>query len=100
MWRPSKASAPPPESKAANCRIGEVERLLSNLEIGSFASRDEQEVAGYAEVMEIVFRAWEDLPFTENYIKQFHRDLLRHSGKDIRASWGVQEAFEQRRGHR
>ena len=42
----------------------EVERLLSNLEIGSFASRDEQEVAGYAEVMETIFRAWEDLPFT------------------------------------
>jgi Fic family protein len=62
----------------------EVERLLSNLGIGSFASRDEQEVAGYAEVMETVFRAWEDLPFTENYIKQFHRDLLRHSGKDTR----------------
>jgi len=62
----------------------EVERLLSNLEIGSFASRDEQEVAGYAEVMETVFRAWEDLSFTENYIKQFHRDLLRHSGKDTR----------------
>ena len=62
----------------------EVERLLANLEIGSFASRDEQEVAGYAEVMETVFRAWGDLPITENYIKQFHRDLLRHSGKDTR----------------
>src|ERR1700761_3556031 len=54
----------------------EVERLLSNLEIGSFDSRDEQEVAGYAEVMETVFQAWEDLPITENYIKQLHRDLL------------------------
>jgi Fic family protein len=66
----------------------EVERLLSKLDLGSFASRDEQEVAGYAEVMETAFRAWEDLPFTENYIKQFHRDLLRHSGKirDIVAS--------------
>ena len=62
----------------------EVERLLSNLDIASFASRDEQEVAGYAEVMETVFRAWQDLRFTENYIKQFHRDLLRHSGKDSR----------------
>src|ERR1700761_6862122 len=54
----------------------EVERLLSNLEIKSFATRDEQEVAGYAEVMETVFQAWEDLPITENYIKQLHRDLL------------------------
>src|SRR5271166_2820503 len=36
----------------------DVERLLANLEIKSFATRDEQEVAGYAEVMETVFRAW------------------------------------------
>ena len=30
----------------------EVERLLSTLEIKAFETRDEQEVAGYAEVME------------------------------------------------
>ena len=35
----------------------EVERLLANLEIQKFESRDEQEVAGYAEVMETVFAA-------------------------------------------
>ena len=62
----------------------EVERLLSNLDIGSFASRDEQEVAGYAEVMQTLFDAFEELPISENYIKQFHRDLLRHSEKDTR----------------
>src|SRR5450432_1121147 len=39
----------------------EVERLLANLEIKSFATRDEQEVAGYAEVMELVFRSWQDI---------------------------------------
>jgi len=60
----------------------DIERLLSNLEIKSFATRDEQEVAGYAEVMETVFRAWEDIPFTENYIQQLHRDLLKYSEKD------------------
>jgi len=32
-----------------------VEQLLSNLEIKSFATRDEQEVAGYAELMDLVF---------------------------------------------
>lgn len=36
----------------------EVERLLSNLQIKSFSTRDEQEVAGYAEVMELVFSSW------------------------------------------
>jgi Fic family protein len=62
----------------------EIERLLANLEIQSFRSRDEQEVAGYAEVMETVFHAWADIPVTENHIKQLHRDLLRHSDKDER----------------
>src|SRR6202044_1283499 len=39
----------------------EVERLLSNLEIKSFATRDEQEVAGYAETMELLFQSWEEI---------------------------------------
>jgi Fic family protein len=60
----------------------EVEQLLSNLEIKTFATRDEQEVAGYAEVMEIVFRSWADIPLTENQIRQLHRDLLAFSEKD------------------
>ena len=62
----------------------EVERLLANLEVKQFATRDEQEVAGYADVMETVYRAWQDIPITENHIKQLHRDLLRYSDKDER----------------
>jgi Fic family protein len=60
----------------------EVERLLSNLEIRSFTTRDEQEVAGYAELMELVFSSWPDIPFTENHIRQLHQILLRYSEKD------------------
>jgi Fic family protein len=62
----------------------EVEQLLSNLEIKSFATRDEQEVAGYAELMDLVFNSWQDIPFTENHIKQLHQILLRYSEKDTR----------------
>ncbi|MBN8676520.1 MAG: Fic family protein [Chitinophagales bacterium] len=62
----------------------EVEVLLSNLEIKKFATRDEQEVAGYAEVMNTVFQHYRDIPLTENYIKQLHRDLLEFSEKDNR----------------
>jgi len=62
----------------------EVEQLLSNLEIKAFDSRDEQEVAGYAETMELVFRAFEDIPITENHLRQLHRDLLGYSQKDER----------------
>lgn len=60
----------------------EVEQLLANLEIRSFSTRDAQEVAGYAEVMELIFRAWPDIALTENHIRQLHRDLLVHSDKD------------------
>ncbi|MFC3337105.1 Fic family protein [Paracandidimonas soli] len=60
----------------------EVEHLLSNLQIKSFETRDEQEVAGYAQVMELVFMSWQDISLTENHIRQLHRDLLTYSDKD------------------
>ncbi len=60
----------------------EVERLLSNVEIKSFATRDEQEVAGYAETMELLFQSWGEITLTENHVKQLHRDLLQYSEKD------------------
>ena len=62
----------------------EVEHLLGKLEITAFASRDEQEVAGYAKVMEIIFQAWAEIPVNENHIRQLHRDLLQYSEKDER----------------
>ena len=62
----------------------EVERLLSNLEIRSFTTRDEQEVAGYADVMNTVFAHADDIELTENHIRQLHRDLLKHAHKDER----------------
>jgi Fic family protein len=62
----------------------DVERLLSKLEIKSFKSRDEQEVAGYAQVMETVFAHFDAIDLTENHIMQLHRDLLAFSDKDER----------------
>ena len=60
----------------------EVEKLLANLSIRSFATRDEQEVAGYAQTLEQIFQSWDDIPLTENNILQLHRDLLRYSDRD------------------
>lgn len=60
----------------------EVEQLLGRLHIASFASRDEQEVAGYAKVMDLVFASWQELRPSENHIRQLHRDLLAFSDKD------------------
>lgn len=62
----------------------EIDVLLSGLDKKSFGSRDEQEVAGYADVMNIVFESYGDILFTENYIQQLHKMLLQYSSKDIR----------------
>ena len=62
----------------------QVERLLANLEIKSFESHDEQEVAGYAQVMQTLFAHFDAIDLTENHITQLHRDLLAFSDKDER----------------
>lgn len=60
----------------------EVEALLANLEMHSFRSRDEEEVAGYAEAMNTIYESWEHIPFTENHIKQLHGIVLKYSSRD------------------
>lgn len=62
----------------------EVDRLLSGLAKRSFRSRDEQEVAGYAAAMELVFEAAPEIALIENHIKQLHGVLLKPSAKDQR----------------
>lgn len=69
----------------------EVEQLLSNVETYSFASRDEQEVAGYAYVCEEVFQGFESMELTENIIKQLHGWLLKFSVKDQRHRGGYKK---------
>lgn len=61
-----------------------VAELLGSIEIKKFDTRDEQEVAGYAGVMETVFGHFDAIDLTENHIKQLHRDLLVYSAKDER----------------
>ena len=77
------------ESVGASTRIEgarltdrEVDILLSNLDLGSFRTRDEQEVAGYAEATKLVFDSWREIPLTENHVKQLHGILLKFSPRD------------------
>lgn len=70
--------------EGANLTDKQVEQLLAGLEVKEFASRDEEEVAGYAETMETIFAHWQEIPLTENHILQLHRDLLQYSTKDER----------------
>ena len=60
----------------------EVEKLLKSVKISKLETRDEQEVAGYYEVLEIILENYEEIPLTQNYIHQLHGILLKHSDKD------------------
>lgn len=70
--------------EGAKLSDAQVESLLSKIAIKSFKTRDEQEVAGYAEAMDLVFEAFSDMRLTENHVRQLHQTLLRHSDKDQR----------------
>ena len=70
--------------EGAKLNDDEIEKLLSGLDVSSFRSRDEEEVAGYAELMELVFESSADIQLTENTIRQLHGILLKYSHKDER----------------
>jgi len=68
--------------EGAKLSDAEVEKLLSGLRSESFGSRDEEEVAGYADAMDMIFGGFEAITITENHIKQLHGVLLKYSAKD------------------
>jgi Fic family protein len=77
------------ESIASSTRIEgsllsdqQVEKLIANLEIQKFETRDEQEVAGYADLMTLIFDNYNDIPLSENFIQQLHSYLIKYSEKD------------------
>ena len=62
----------------------EIKELLNNVKITELKTRDEQEVIGYYDTLEIIYENFDTIPLSENYIKQLHQNLLRHSSKDDR----------------
>lgn len=62
----------------------QIERLLSGVQMQSFETRDEQEVAGYADLMDLIFDSYREISLTENHIHQLHGVLLKYSHKDER----------------
>jgi Fic family protein len=59
-----------------------VEKLLREAKIRKLSTRDEQEVAGYLELIKNVFDAYQNIAISESTIKQFHQILLGYSEKD------------------
>lgn len=62
----------------------EVKELLNDLKITKLKTRDEQEVIGYYEVLELIYENYSEMKLSESYIKQLHQLLLKFSNKDQR----------------
>lgn len=62
----------------------EVEKLIKQMRVKKFKTRDQQEVAGYFELINNVFNSWDTLSFSENMILSFHKELLKYTEKDQR----------------
>lgn len=60
----------------------EVEKLLKSVKINKLTTRDEQEVVGYYEALQIILDNYKDIDLSERYIHGLHGILLKHSGKD------------------
>ncbi|MBX3256184.1 MAG: Fic family protein [Chitinophagaceae bacterium] len=66
----------------------EVQELLKDIKITKLKTRDEQEVIGYYEVLELIYDHYTDIRLSESYIKQLHQMLLKYSSKDERHRGG------------
>ncbi len=62
----------------------EVKELIENLEINKLKNRDEQEVVGYWETLELLLDNAENIDLSESYIFQLHGLLLKYSAKNDR----------------
>jgi Fic family protein len=60
----------------------EIARFLRGLKEKAPKGRDQEEVAGYADLIGRVFDGWKTMKLTEGWIQQFHSILLNFSEKD------------------
>lgn len=70
--------------EGATLTDAEIKKLLNNIKITKFETRDEQEVIGYYETLELIMENCQDINLSESYIKQLHGILLKASQKDTR----------------
>ncbi len=60
----------------------EVEKLLKSVKINKLETRDEQEVIGYYEALQVILDNHQAIDISERYIHQLHGMLLKYSSKD------------------
>lgn len=62
----------------------EVKQLLKSVQISKLDKREEQEVVGYYEALEVILGNYNEIELTERYLHHLHSILLKYSSKDQR----------------
>jgi Fic family protein len=60
----------------------EVDVLLKNLDITKLTERDQQEVVGYFEALDLIDEHYESIDVSESSIRTLHNQLMKYSRKD------------------
>jgi len=60
----------------------EVKQLIDSVKTTSFKTRDEQEVFGYYDVLNLILDSYDSIEIKENHIHHLHKSLLQVSSKD------------------
>lgn len=77
--------------EGATLTDAEVDTLIKDIQKTSLESRDEQEVMGYFDVLDLIYESYDALPLTENIIRQMHSILLKYSTKDASHKGGYKK---------
>ncbi len=62
----------------------EVEVLIDKLKVAKLEERDQQEVAGYFDALNVIGESYKDIDITEGNLKNLHKILMSYNEKD---SW-------------
>lgn len=60
----------------------EVKVLIENVKIEKLVERDQQEVLGYFNALDVIIESYRDIPISESNIKNLHNMLMKFSDKD------------------
>lgn len=61
----------------------QVESLYNKLRVKKFKTRDEQEIAGYLQCLEVIFTSYRDFSISESSILNLHKNMLSYSSQDM-----------------
>lgn len=62
----------------------EIATLIKNLKVSKLETREQQEVVGYYDTLEMLIEHYRDIDLTLSNIHSLHNLLLKHSNKDTR----------------